>query len=241
MVENDLLGFGLFIAYFVLAGLPMILLKATDKLSLEVARKMYHLVIAVSIIPLMNLFSSWQVAVFITLMLALVVYLLLAAIENTSLFERIAVERQGGEFKQSLITVQLTYAALIFLFWGLLGPDWKYIVIVAVLAWGFGDAAAALVGKSIGKNKIHHPKLEGTKTYEGTFAMFFVAGQTIFFMLLIFAGQPWYVSLFIALVVAVVGAVVELFTHRGMDTLTVPLAVGISVSTLMSIFSFLSI
>jgi len=107
MAHNDLIGFGLLIGYFVAMGLPMILLKAFDKVPFEVARKLYHLVIALSIFPMLKLFSSWYAAVLAALALVLLVYPLLAALENTSVFERIAVEREGGEFKRSLIIIQL--------------------------------------------------------------------------------------------------------------------------------------
>lgn len=241
MLQNDLTGFALLITYFVIAGVPMILLKAYDKLTFEVARKMYHLVITLSIIPMLKLFSSWQVAVFVGLLLMVVIYPLLAWLEKTAFYQRIAVEREGGEFKRSLVIVQLTIASLIFVFWGLLGAEWQFVALVAVLAWGFGDAAAALVGKRFGRNPIQHRLLEGKKTYEGTFAMFLVAGLTIFLTLMTYAGQPWDVSLIVALLVAPTGASVELFTRRGMDTLTVPLAIGFSVLLVMTFFSFLGV
>ncbi len=151
-------------------------------------------------------------------------YPVLKLVEHSSFYKRIAVEREGGEFKSSLIIVQVSIATLIFIFWGLLGEEWRYIAVVAVMAWGFGDAAAALVGKAIGRRRIMHPRIEGAKTYEGTLAMFIVAGLAIFFSLLIYAGQPWYVSFIVALLVAPVCAAVELFSNRGMDTLTVPLS-----------------
>lgn len=241
MVHNDLIGFGLLIGYFVVMGLPMILLKAFNKVSFEVARKLYHLVIALSIFPMLKLFSSWYVAVFAAFVLVLLVYPLLAWLENTTFFKRIAVEREGGEFKKSLIIVQLAITLLIFISWGLLGADWKYIAAVAIMAWGFGDAAAALVGKAIGRKKIRHPRIEGAKTVEGTLAMFVVAGLAIFFTLLLYAGQTWQVSAAVALLVAPVGAVVELFSRRGMDTLTVPLSVGASVLALMLALSLAGI
>ena len=130
---------------------------------------------------------------------------------------------------------------MIFVFWGLLGTEWKYIAVVAVMAWGFGDAAAALIGKNFGRRRILHPRIEGTKTMEGTQAMFVTAGLAIFFTFLIYAGQPWLVSLAVALLVAPVCAVVELFSNRGMDTLTVPISTGLAVLSLMSLFSFLGV
>jgi phytol kinase len=241
MVHNDLIGFGLFVGYFIVAGLPPILLKVYLNTPFEVTRKMYHLVIALSIFPLLNLFSSWYAAVLGVILFVLMIYPILKMVEDSSLYKRIAVEREGGEFRRSLIIVQLSIALLIFVFWGLLGIDWQYIAVVAVMAWGFGDAAAALVGKAFGRHRILHPQIEGAKTYEGTFAMFVVAGLTIFFTLLVYAGQSWQVSFAVAALIAPVSATVELFSRQGTDTLTVPLTVAFSVLPLMFFFSLLGV
>ncbi|MCL4250390.1 MAG: phosphatidate cytidylyltransferase [Anaerolineae bacterium] len=241
MLESDLIGLGLFIGYFLVAGLTLLLLKMYFNPPFEIVRKMYHMVIPFSIFPLLTLFSTWYMAVLAASTLALVIYPVLAQAERFALYKRFAVEREGGEFKRSLLIVQLSLASLVFIFWGLLGDDWKYVVVVAVMAWGLGDAAAALVGKAIGRRRIRHPWIEGTKTCEGTLAMFIVAWLAIFLTLLIYAGQSWQVSLAVATLVAPVSAAVELFSHRGMDTLTVPLSTAFAILPLMSFFSLLSV
>lgn len=241
MLRNDIIGFVLFIGYFVAAGLPLILIKAYFRTPFELTRKMYHLVITLSIFPLLKLFSTWYVAVIAAFMFLLMVYPLLMLVEKFPLYRRIAVERDCGEFKRSFIVVQLSIVTLISIFWGLLGDAWQYVAVVAVMAWGFGDAAAALVGKAIGRRRILHPWIEGAKTFEGTLAMFVVAGLAIFFTLLIYAGQSWQVSLAVAVFVAPVSAIVELFSRRGMDTFTVPLSVAFQVLPLMSFFTFLGV
>lgn len=241
MPDSDLIGFGLYVLYLVMAGLPMILLKIFNRLSFEVARKTYHMVITLSIFPLLNLFTTWYTAVISALILAAVLYPVLKWLEGTAFYQRVAVERAAGEFKSSLLIVQFTLAALIFIFWGLLGEDWKYIALVAVMAWGFGDAAAALVGKAFGRNPIRHRWLEGKKTFEGTFAMYIVAALAIFFTLSLSADHSWQVSFLVAILVAPVGAVVELFSRRGLDTLTVPLALGFSLLLTMQFLSFIGI
>jgi len=151
------------------------------------------------------------------------------------------VERECGEFRRSLVIVQVSISVLIFVYWGLLGDAWMYVAVVSVLAWGFGDAAAALVGKSIGRRCIRHPRIAGRKTYEGTLAMFVVAGLAVFFTLLIYAGQSWHVSLVVATLVAPVSATVELFSNRGMDTLWVPVATAAAVLPLMSLAAYLGV
>ena len=63
MLHNDLIGLVLFLGYIIAMGLPMILLKACFNVPFEVMRKMYHLVITLSIFPLVNLFNAWYMAV----------------------------------------------------------------------------------------------------------------------------------------------------------------------------------
>lgn len=241
MLHNDLIGLGLYIGFIIAIGLPVILLKVFFNMPFEVMRKIYHMVITLSIFPLVKCFSTWYMAVLAAFVLVLIAYPLLALVEKSSLYQRIAVERKGGEFKNSLIIVQVSLSLMIFVFWGLLGTQWKYVVVVAVMAWGFGDAAAALVGKNFGRRRILHPRIEGPKTIEGTEAMFFTAGLAIFLTFQIYAGQPWLVSLAVALLVAPVCAIVELFSNRGMDTLTVPISTGLAVLSLMSIFAYLGV
>jgi phytol kinase len=239
MQHNDLIGLGLFLSYFVFAALLALLIKTRLKMPSELFRKMLHLVITFSILPLLKLFSTWYAAVLAAFLLVLIMYPILTLVERSSFYKQFAPEREGGEFKRSLIIVQLSFSILITVFWGLLGIDYHYIAVVAVMAWGFGDAAAALVGKAFGRRRIRNRRVEGAKTVEGTHAMLIVAGLAIFFTLLIYAGQPWYVSLIIATLVAPVCAVVELFSSRGMDTLTVPLATAFTTLSLVKLFFYL--
>lgn len=240
MLEGFIQGFVLLLAYFLVAGVPALLLKAFVPVPRELMRKIYHLLFVFSIVPMLLVFSTWYEAVLAALLFALLLYEALALVEHTAFFRRVAIERDPGEFKRSLVLAELSIALLIFLFWGLLGADAKFIVLVAVMGWGFGDAAAALVGKAIGRKRITHPKIEGAKTVEGTLAMLVVAGIAMFLTMLM-VGRPVLVSLAVALIAAPISALVELFSRRGFDTLTVPLSVAFSVLVLMSAFSLMGL
>jgi dolichol kinase len=156
-------------------------------------------------------------------------------------YKRTFVDRtaRGGELRKSLIQVQLSFAILIAVFWGLLGYRGLPVIAVAVMGWGFGDAAAALVGKAFGRHRVLHRLVESAKTYEGTIAMVVVAGLALFLTLMFYAGRPWYVSLIIAAIVAPVCGIIELFSRRGTDTLTVPVSTAFMVLPLMHLFSTL--
>ncbi len=242
MILNDLFAAVILMLYY-LIGLVAIptMLKAWSKLPGEVIRKTQHVGYSFSVFILLKLFSNWYMAIAAAFLLVLIAYPVLLVIEKTSLYKKLFVDRakRGGELRKQLLYVQLSFAILIFLFWGLLGAQWHYMVAVAIMAWGFGDAAAALVGKFFGKNNIIHRWVEGVKTREGTVAMIVTAFLAIFLTLLFCSGLSWLTCLLIALVVAPVCGAVELFSRRGTDTLTVPLTAAATIFPLVHLFTYL--
>lgn len=242
MILNDLQAAAILMGYYLvgLVALPT-MLKAWSKIPDEVIRKIQHVGYSFSIFILLRLFSAWYMAIGAAFLLVLLAYPALLFIERTAFYQRLFVDRaqRGGELRRQLLYVQLSFAVLIFLFWGLLGAKWHYLVAVAVMAWGFGDAAAALVGKFFGKNSIVHRWVEGAKTLEGTAAMLGTAFLAIFLTLLFCSGFPWFACLLTALIAAPICAAVELFSRRGTDTLTVPLTTAAVIFPLVYLFSCL--
>ena len=238
---SDLVGATILMTYYLVicVSLPS-LLKHWLKMPAELARKMQHIAYSFSIFILLNLFSTWYMAVGAAFLLVLLGYPALMLIERSTFYKKYFTDRnaRGGELRKQLIYVQLSFAILIILYWGVLGTKWHYIVAVAVMAWGFGDAAAALVGKTFGRHRVIHKYIEKAKTYEGTGAMILVAGLALFFTLLCYAGKPWYVSLVVAGIVAPVCGVVELFSRRGTDTLTVPISAAALLMPLIHILTY---
>lgn len=241
-MNNDLAGAGILLAYYlIIVALLPILLKYIFKVQTEYVRKTHHIAYSLSIFLLLNLFSTWYYAVGAAFLLMLLGYPALLIVEKTTFYRQYFVDRTKGkgELRKQLIYVQLSFALLIFIFWGLLGTSWHYIAAVAVMGWGFGDAAAALVGKAFGKRHMLHRYIEKAKTFEGTIAMIIAAGMATFFTLLFYAGLPWLQSLLISLVAAPVCGIVELFSKRGSDTITVPLSASAVIIPLVYLFSVL--
>ncbi|NLJ56576.1 MAG: phosphatidate cytidylyltransferase [Firmicutes bacterium] len=240
MIVSDLWAAVILMVYYLvgLVALPTIL-KVRTGLPGEVIRKIQHVGYSMSIFILLRLFSVWYLAVAAAFLLVLLAYPALLLVEKTVVYKKLFVDRaeRGGELRKQLVYVQVSFAILIFLFWGLLGAKWHYMVAVAVLTWGLGDAAAALVGKFFGKINIVHRWVEGAKTLEGTAAMTVTAFLVIMIILFACSGLPWFVCLLIALVAAPVCGAVELFSRRGTDTLTVPLAAAALIFPLVYLFS----
>lgn len=241
-MNTDLMGALILLAYYlVVVALMPILLRYWLGIPREYIRKIHHVGYSMSIFILLDLFSTWYMAVGAAFLLVLVGYPVLLLIEKTAFYQRLFVDRTKGqgELRKQLLYVQLSFAVLIFIFWGLLGTSWHFIAAVAVMAWGFGDAAAALVGKAFGRRKVIHRYIEKAKTLEGTAAMIITASLALFLTLIFYAGQSWLSSLLISLMVAPVCGIVELFSRKGLDTLTVPITTSLVIFPLIYLFMFL--
>lgn len=227
MMQEAIRGLLLFLGYYAIAACVLLLIGGLIKPPRELFRKMLHIACVLSIFPLVYAFETWYLPVLVVVAFSAIVYPLLVWAERSPRLMALFPQRGNGEFRASLITVFAMMGLLITIFWGFLGAQWKYIVIVAVLAWGLGDAAAALVGKAFGRHPITHRGITGPKTYEGTGAMFLVALVVIYATLTLYGAAPWYFCLLIAIVVAGISATVEYFSPNGSDTITVPLATAI--------------
>ena len=178
----DITAAAMLLGYYLVfaAAIPMAMRLAG--LPDEWVRKTQHVVYALSIFLMLRLFTRWYWAIGGGALLLLVAYPVLLGLERSPWFRRLLVTRAGprGELRRQLVLVQLTFALLIFVFWGLFGYQWHYIVVASVMAWGFGDAAAALVGRAFGRRPIIHRWIEGKKTLAGTLAMASVAALALF-------------------------------------------------------------
>jgi phytol kinase len=242
VILSDLIASGILLAYYlVFCFMLPTLFKAWGKLPNELVRKFQHVAYSLSIFLLLDLFSTWYAAIAGASLLIVVAYPALWLMEKTPFYKKYLVDRtsQGGEMRKQMMYIYATFAALIFIYWGVLGTRWYYVAAVAVMAWGFGDAAAALIGKAFGRRRIFHRLIERTKTIEGTSAMIAAAALALFFTMLCYGGQPWYTSLVVSVVVAPVVGTVELFSRKGIDTLTVPLTAAFIIMPLVYFISFL--
>ena len=115
------------------------------------------------------------------------------------------------------------FAAATAVGWGIFGKP--LCTAAAILMWGTGDAAAALIGIPFGKHKIRLRFTDGKKSWEGTAAMFLVSlicGLAVF---LLYCHFPFMKSLLPIFTGAIVGAITEACSPSEYDTVTVPAAI----------------
>lgn len=211
-----------YLLYVLIAAAALIILNYTCKVPRELFRKLLHGIAFTSAIVIMYLSGDWAVTVIILVVFAIVVYPVLALLEHWPGFDALFVQRRTGEIKKSLLLLFLTHAVLVAFCWGLM--DLPYIAVAAILMWGTGDAAAALVGKRFGKHHVHLPHADPKKTWEGTLGMMVTAFVIGTVSLLLTTTFPWYRCVLTALVVSPVAAYTELVSHNGNDTVSVPVA-----------------
>ena len=237
MILGFLTGFGKVVIYFI--GCVVILSLLTHfykKVPKEVFRKSLHLILIFSLLVFLYAFENWWLAALASLAFMVLAYLVISLAEKMIKgFSEYIHERKKGEIKNSLLLAFMMFALMIAIGWGWLGERW--VTMVCVFAWGFGDGAAALVGKKYGKRKIKAPHADGQKTVEGTVTMFLVSFVTVLLILLLNANFAWYGYLITALLAAAVTAVVELFTKNGDDTVTCPLAAAAVILPLVALFT----
>jgi dolichol kinase len=241
MLPEVLTGFGMFVGYYAIAASSLLMIRAFLKPPKELFRKLLHVACFMSVLVLLYAFDTWYLAMFTAIVFALALYPAITYIERFPKIMEMLIQRKSGEIKSSLVIVFFMMAMLIAIFWGWQGEQWKYIITVSVMAWGFGDAAAALVGKAIGRNPIKHPWVDGAKTMEGAIAMGSVSAVVIFLTLMLYTTLPWYLCMAGALLVAPISAVAELISHHGLDTITVPFATAIPIFSLMTLFTFMGV
>lgn len=130
-----------------------------------------------------------------------------------------AIERSG---KGNLGTVYFPISLLLLVIFTFLvgeAKTYQYLGALAMLILGYGDGLAAVIGKKFGKTIL----IKG-KSVEGSLVMFLASAFVTAFVLIIYTPSIALPGLFLALI-PFIATVIEMFTPKGFDNLTVPLGV----------------
>ena len=220
---NELLtGMGIILLYAGVLAAVAVALRVFTPIRDEVYRKMLHMIMVIATMFWPYLFEHWYMAAAASMICIVLFYALLAAAERFIDLTRFMTERRKGEFMTSVVLAFFMYAVVIAVCWGWRGE--RILTIAVISAWGYGDAAAALVGKRFGRHGIEGRHIEGRKSVEGSAAMFGTSFVCVLTVLLIRGGMAWYGCVLTALITALAAAVTELYSLDGRDTITCPFA-----------------
>ena len=225
--------FGIYIGYIASCAILLIIIRFTIKVPDYIFRKLLHFVAFTSIIPLVTYTKIWWVAVISEIIFLLIVIALLHLCEPLSFYQKLFVEKGKHEVITSFVLLFGLMTILLAIFWGAFGEEYKYIAVAAIMAWGPGDGIAAIVGKRYGKHILEGKLIEGQKTLEGSISMAIISFICTLPVLLTMSNLPWYISIVFSLIIAPIASLTELFTKKGLDTITVPIVASIILSISM--------
>lgn len=187
-----------------------------------VFRKLMHIVAFSTVAMAILTAGSWQAAALTFVLAAVAAFLLLSFLEGEVWYSRLLVQKSGGEVKRSLTMYFGMVAALVALCGGVFGR--LSIAATAIVMWGAGDAAAALVGIPFGRHKVSWS--DGKKSWEGSLAMLAVCFALGLCMLLLVQRALLPKALLACCVGALLGTATELFSPGEYDTVTVPVVIA---------------
>ncbi len=233
-MEDLLHGFGVLSIYFAVAATLALSARVLVKIPDEIFRKTLHFILLGSVFVFAFAFDTWWISALAAIIFEVIVYPILLIFEHLKNFSEMTTERKKGKLKSSLLLVFTMFAVVISITWGLLGD--RYLVVASILAWGVGDAFAALVGKKYGRHKIKDKHTDGKKSYEGTAAMFVSSFLSVAFVLTFRGGLSPFGYIAISVITAAVSAIAELYSKNGLDTVICPLTAMVVVDTLTMLF-----
>jgi phytol kinase len=121
----------------------------------------------------------------------------------------------GEKGNLGTIYFPLSFAALIWLFWGR-----PHLIVAGLMPMTWGDALAAVIGRRIGRRR--YTVLGSTRSVEGSMMMFFAGWVATSVALMLLGTSDPVTALWVSAVTAFGAAVVEAVSPWGIDNLTVP-------------------
>ena len=208
--------------YLYVAAIILITGKIKDRIPSNLSRKFLHIMIGnfIFIIPFFTLRTFPLCFPFFVASPFIVVTFLFSPLSSVDLSGKFSglAKVTGGGHKYGLVFYAISYSALALFF-----SANSYIIAAGILPMAYGDAAASLAGQKFG---LHKYNIFGTKSFEGSIAMFAIciAGLLALFpffsCLYPLSSYNWILA---SLGTAAVATGCEALTPNGFDNLTVPL------------------
>ncbi len=224
LFTDTLRNIGIITVFIIPCILVLLPIRFLTKIKPFIFRKLLHIV-AFTCVTIMILASkSWQSASLASVIIAIFLYPVLFILEKETWYSKIFVQKRPGEVRRSLLMLFFMFAAITAVTWGVFGKP--YFGANAILMWGVGDAAAALIGIPFGRHKVMIKPVNGKKSWEGSIAMFIVSSICGLFVFYFCQKVSFPVSVVLCLTGALAGTVTELFSPGEWDTVTVPVIIA---------------
>lgn len=219
MIQGDIIGI------IVVYGYVAILLGVTEKVLVkhpETSRKVLHIMVG-NIAFLLPIFVTREMMTFVAAAPFIILTFLMSPYTP---LKSIRGRTSSAGHSMGLVYYAITWTVLAYLFF-----DQMIIIAIGIFAMSYGDGFASLIGIKFGKQKYNIVGDE--KSYIGTFSMFLFTFITMIIGIIYyqyvqtinFSFTP--VSIGFLALFAAVGAIIEGFTPKGLDNLTVPFSIAV--------------
>ncbi len=215
--------FGVFLIFMIPTLAVLVPIRFLTKVPSFVFRKLLHIA-AFTFSSLMILTAQgWQATALACLIATLMLYPVLTICEKEVWYAKLLVQKSTGEVKRSMIMIFCIVAVIVCVAWGLFAQ--QQLAACAILMWGTGDAAAALIGIPFGKHKVKSRWTDGKKSWEGSAAMMAISFVCGFCVLLWGQRLEFSHALWATGIASVLGTATELFSPSEYDTVAVPIVI----------------
>ncbi len=218
MFQNDIVG--VLVVYLYVAILLFFTEKVLSKHP-ETSRKVLHIMVG-NIAFLLPIFATKEIMAFIAAGPFVIFTFLMSPYTP---IKSIKGRTSSAGHSMGLVYYAITWTILAYLFF-----DNMVVISIGILAMSYGDGFASLVGIKYGK---HLYNITGDqKSFTGTAAMFFFTLITMIIAVVYYHFIDGILPLISPVkigflcVFAAVAAVIEGFTPKGLDNLTVPLVIA---------------
>ncbi|WP_207732126.1 DUF92 domain-containing protein [Heliobacterium chlorum] len=222
MTQNDIVG--LILSYAYVAAL-IIIATLTQKwrgYQTEFTRKIIHIGAGMWIVGAVAIFDHWYIGI-----IPISTFIVMNYISNR---KRLIDAMDLAGDTAGTVYFPLAVTVLLLIFWP---RDQVYIAVAGTMAMTWGDAFAAIIGKTYGKKSY---TVQGhRRTFEGSTAMFAFSFLAIALTLLLMKAELGLEKIVLSSVLlAIIAVILEAFSLKGMDNLTVPFGTSFSLWALIS-------
>ena len=212
MLQSDFAGVALVYIYVVI--LLLVTEKILDKYP-EASRKILHIMVG-NIAFLLPIFQTREVMAFLAA--GPFIFFTFLMSPHTPL-RSIRGKTSAAGHSMGLVYYAIAWTVLAYVFF-----DYKVIIAIGILAMSYGDGFASLIGVKFGKKT--YEVWGDTKSFIGSVAMvIFTLGMSLI-AYLYYGYTLTFPILWVLISIAVIAAIIEGITPRGLDNLTVPFIVS---------------
>jgi len=208
MLQNDLTGVALVYIYVA------ILLIVTEKLLSKypsISRKVLHIMVG-NVAFILPIFQTKEVMAFIAAGPFIIFTFLMSPYTP---IKSIKGKTSAAGHGMGLVYYSITWTILAYLFF-----ENMVVIAIGILAMSYGDGFASIIGTKFGKRR--YKVLGDEKSYIGSTTMFLFTFLTTIIAVLYYNIEITVFLLFVLAFIALVSALIEGITPKGVDNLSVP-------------------